>query len=63
MDNQETHKASYLRFWTMVTVATVIGFGAMYLNTYQLDQIFHVNDHGRNHDGSHDAVHVGHVPK
>ena len=40
MNNQETHKASYLRFWAMVTVSTVIGFGAMYLNTYQLDHVF-----------------------
>ena len=40
MNNQETHKASYLRFWLMVTASTVIGFGAMYLNTYELDHVF-----------------------
>ena len=40
MNNQQTHKANYLRFWAMVTVSTVIGFGAMYLNTYQLDHVF-----------------------
>ena len=40
MNNQKTHSASYLRFWAMVTVSTVIGFGAMYLNTYELDHVF-----------------------
>ena len=40
MNNQKTHSASYLRFWAMVTVSTAIGFGAMYLNTYELDHVF-----------------------
>lgn len=40
MNSQKPHSASYLRFWVMVTVSTVIGFGAMYLNTYELDHLF-----------------------
>ena len=32
--------ASYGRFWAMVATSTAIGFGAMYLNTYQLDHVF-----------------------
>lgn len=32
--------ASYGRFWAMVATSTVIGFGGMYLNTYQLDHVF-----------------------
>lgn len=31
---------SYGRFWAMVATSTVIGFGAMYLNTYELDHVF-----------------------
>ena len=31
---------SYGRFWAMVATSTVIGFGAMYLNTYQIDHVF-----------------------
>ena len=33
------HTASYGRFAAMVTTSTVLGFGAMYLNTYQLDHV------------------------
>ena len=40
MNNQQSHHASYLRFWAMVTTSTIIGFGAMYLNTYELDHVF-----------------------
>ena len=40
MNNQQSHNASYLRFWIMVTASTVIGFGAMYLNTYEFDHVF-----------------------
>jgi uncharacterized protein (DUF305 family) len=40
MNDQGSHKASYLRFWAMVTASTVIGFGAMYLNTYEIDHVF-----------------------
>ena len=40
MNSQKPHSASYLRFWVMVTVSTVIGFGAMYLNTYELGHLF-----------------------
>jgi len=29
----------YGRFWAMVTTSTVLGWGAMYLNTYQLDHV------------------------
>lgn len=32
--------ASYGRFWAMVATSTVIGWAAMYLNTYQLDHVF-----------------------
>lgn len=32
--------ASYGRFAMMVGVSTAIGFGAMYLNTYQLDHVY-----------------------
>lgn len=31
---------SYGRFWAMVAASTVIGWAAMYLNTYQLDHVF-----------------------
>lgn len=31
---------SYGRFWAMVVVSTAVGWGAMYLNTYQLDHVF-----------------------
>lgn len=31
---------SYARFWAMVGTSTVIGWAAMYLNTYQLDHVF-----------------------
>lgn len=34
------HMARYGRFWAMVATSTVIGFGAMYLNTYELDHVF-----------------------
>ena len=34
------HMGSYGRFWGMVATSTAIGFGAMYLNTYQLDHVF-----------------------
>lgn len=40
MNDQGSHKASYPRFWAMVTASTVIGFGAMYLNTYEIDHVF-----------------------
>lgn len=30
----------YGRFWAMVATSTVIGWGAMYLNTYELDHVF-----------------------
>lgn len=40
MKNEENHKASYFRFWAMVSASTVIGFGAMYLNTYEIDHVF-----------------------
>jgi hypothetical protein len=30
----------YGRFWAMVGTSTLIGWGAMYLNTYQLDHVF-----------------------
>lgn len=30
---------SYRRFWGMVATSTVIGWAAMYLNTYQLDHV------------------------
>jgi hypothetical protein len=30
----------YGRFWAMVATSTVIGFGGMYLNTYQVDHVF-----------------------
>ena len=30
----------YGRFWAMVATSTVIGWGAMYLNTYQIDHVF-----------------------
>ena len=40
MNHEQHHKASYPRFWAMVTVSTIIGFCAMYLNTYQLDHVF-----------------------
>lgn len=32
--------ASYGRFWAMVAVSTVLGFAAMYLNTYEADHVF-----------------------
>jgi peptidoglycan/LPS O-acetylase OafA/YrhL len=32
--------ARYGRFWAMVATSTVIGWAAMYLNTYQLDHVF-----------------------
>jgi uncharacterized protein (DUF305 family) len=32
--------ASYGRFWAMVAASTVIGFGGMYLNTYQIDHVY-----------------------
>lgn len=31
---------SYPRFWVMVAASTALGWGAMYLNTYQLDHVF-----------------------
>ena len=31
---------SYARFWAMVGTSTVLGWGAMYLNTYELDHVF-----------------------
>jgi uncharacterized protein (DUF305 family) len=31
---------NYARFWAMVGTSTVIGWAAMYLNTYQLDHVF-----------------------
>lgn len=31
---------NYGRFWAMVAASTVIGWAAMYLNTYQLDHVF-----------------------
>lgn len=31
---------SYGRFWAMVATSTAIGWGAMYLNTYELDHVF-----------------------
>lgn len=31
---------NYGRFWAMVATSTTIGWGAMYLNTYQLDHVF-----------------------
>lgn len=34
------HMSSYGRFWGMVATSTAIGFGAMYLNTYELDHVF-----------------------
>lgn len=40
MNNQGNHQASYLRFWAMVSASTVIGFGAMYLNTYEIGHVF-----------------------
>jgi hypothetical protein len=30
----------YGRFWAMVATSTVIGFGGVYLNTYQVDHVF-----------------------
>ena len=40
MNSKENHNAGYLRFWAMVTTSTIVGFGAMYLNTYELDHVF-----------------------
>ncbi|MEJ7930198.1 hypothetical protein WG922_09445 [Ramlibacter sp. AN1015] len=34
------HKASYGRFVTMVATSTLLGFGAMYVSTYQLDHVY-----------------------
>ncbi len=34
------HKASYGRFVAMVTTSTLLGFGAMYVSTYQLDHLY-----------------------
>lgn len=34
------HKASYGRFAAMVATSTVLGFGAMYVNTFQLDHVY-----------------------
>ncbi|MEJ8838844.1 DUF305 domain-containing protein [Ramlibacter sp. AN1133] len=34
------HAGSYPRFWAMVATSTIVGWGAMYLNTYQLDHVF-----------------------
>ena len=31
---------NYGRFWAMVATSTVIGWAAMYLNTYQIDHVF-----------------------
>jgi hypothetical protein len=31
---------SYVRFWAMIGVSTIIMFGLMYLNTYALDHVF-----------------------
>lgn len=39
-DTRAIHKASYARFAAMVTASTVIGFGAMYLNSYELDHVY-----------------------
>lgn len=30
----------YGRFWAMVATSTAVGWGAMYLNTYELDHVF-----------------------
>jgi hypothetical protein len=32
--------ARYGRFWAMVLTSTAVGFGAMYLNTYEVDHVF-----------------------
>jgi uncharacterized protein (DUF305 family) len=34
------HEASYGRFAAMVTTSTLLGFGAMYVSTYQLDHVY-----------------------
>jgi hypothetical protein len=38
--DQPMPMASYGRFWAMVAASTVVGFAAMYLNTYQVDHVF-----------------------
>src|SRR3954463_8105285 len=34
------HASKYGRFWAMVATSTIVGWAAMYLNTYQLDHVF-----------------------
>ena len=40
MDNNKMDKNPYPRFAAMIATSTVVMFGLMYLNTYQLDHIF-----------------------
>jgi drug/metabolite transporter (DMT)-like permease len=40
MHEKEKHKSPYVKFAAMVATSTVIMFGLMYLNTYQLDHVF-----------------------
>ena len=37
---QHEHAARYARFWAMVATSTVLGWAAMYLNTWQWDHVF-----------------------
>lgn len=39
-EGQNMRMGSYGRFAAMVAVSTLIGYGAMYLNTYEIDHVF-----------------------
>ncbi len=39
-DTNEMKSGGYLRFALMIATSTVVMFGLMYLNTYQLDHVF-----------------------
>jgi FlaA1/EpsC-like NDP-sugar epimerase len=40
MHEKEQHTKSYMKFAAMVATSTVLMFGLMYLNTYQLDHVY-----------------------